>query len=262
MRYNLGISTCPNDTFMFHALLEGRVACDGVDLDIELMDVQQLNEGLARGAFRFSKASCYAAMLMRDRFEICSAGAALGYGVGPLVLARPGAADDLSHARILTPGSMTTANLLFTRYFPTAKEIRHVVFSDVMPALVRGDADYGVVIHEGRFTYQESGLSLVADLGALWEKEFSLPLPLGCIVADKTIPTEHRESFSVGVRRSIEYAYAHREETLATMKRYAQELSDDVVWQHVDLYVNAWSRDLGSEGRAAFEKFRSVAGVG
>lgn len=254
MRYKLGISTCPNDTFMFHALLERRVVCDGFDLDIELMDVQQLNEGLAKGIFHLSKASAYAAVRLVDRFEICPSGAALGYGVGPLVLCRPGAPEDISQARILTPGSMTTANLLFSRYFPSARNVSHIVFSEIMPALVQGTADYGVVIHEGRFTYRESGLSLIADLGVLWEKEFSLPLPLGCIVADRSLPQAHREAFSAAMRRSIEYGYAHRDDALITMRRYAQELSDDVIWQHVDLYVNRWSLDLGDDGRSAFQR--------
>ena len=258
MRYQLGISTCPNDTFMFHALLSGKVVCEGLDLDIQLMDVQQLNERLAQGELSFSKASCYAATLLEDRYALVPSGAALGYGVGPLLLARPGAAEDISLARVLAPGSMTTAFLLFQRYFPAARDISHTIFSDIMPALESGEADYGVVIHEGRFTYSTRGLSLVADLGALWEREFSLPLPLGCIVADRSLPQAHRDAFAVGVRKSIEFAYAHRDEALVTMRRYAQELSDDVIWQHVELYVNKWSLDLGAEGTAAFERFRGL----
>ncbi len=261
MRYKLGISTCPNDTFMFHALLEGRVKCDGFELDIELMDVQQLNERLAQGALNLSKASCYAAALLEERYEVVPAGAALGFRVGPLLLSRSGAVEDISRARVLAPGSMTTAFLLFQRYFPTASDISHAVFSEIMPALERGDADYGVVIHEGRFTYQERGLSLVADLGSLWEREFSLPLPLGCIVADRSLPQAHRESFAVGVRKSIEYAYAHRDEALVTMRRYAQELSDEVIWRHVDLYVNTWSLDLCADGSAALRQFRELVGA-
>lgn len=261
MRYKLGISTCPNDTFMFHALLEKRVKCEGFDLDIELMDVQQLNDGLAQGAFHFSKASCYAATLLTERFELVPSGAALGYGVGPLVLACRDAPTVLSTARVLTPGDTTTAFLLFKHFFPAARRIDHVIFSDIMPALERGEADYGVVIHEGRFTYQESGLSLVADLGALWEQKFSLPLPLGCIVADRRIPPEHRVAFGDAVRRSIEYGYAHRDETLATMRRYAQELADGVIWKHVDLYVNQWSLALGEEGEKAFRKFAELVAV-
>jgi 1,4-dihydroxy-6-naphthoate synthase len=260
MRYKLGISTCPNDTFMFHALLEKRVACDGFDLDIELMDVQQLNEGLARGAFHFSKASCFAATLLKERFEICPSGAALGYGVGPLVLAGKDAPSDMSTARVLTPGDKTTAFLLFQHFFPNASDVGHVVFSDIMPALEKGEADYGVVIHEGRFTYQQSGLSLVADLGELWEREFSLPLPLGCIVTDRSVPREHRAAFGEAVKRSIEYGYAHRAETLSTMRGYAQELADDVIWKHVELYVNQWSIDLGEEGTKAFRQFEELVG--
>ena len=259
MRYRLGISTCPNDTFMFHALLTGRVHCEGFDLDIELLDVQQLNEGLARGDYAFSKASCFGAMLLRERYELCGAGAALGYGVGPLVLARKGAPPLSAEAKVLAPGSMTTAWMLFRHFFPQATSISHVVFSEIMPALERGEADYGIVIHEGRFTYQESGLSLVADLGALWEEKYNVPLPLGCIVADRTLPMEHRKAVTSAIRRSIEYAYAHREETLPTMRRYAQELGDEVIWKHVELYVNEWSLDLGSKGGEAFAIFERVA---
>lgn len=252
MRYRLGISTCPNDTFMFHALLERRIRCDGFDLEIELLDVQQLNEGLARGDFAFSKASCYGATLMRERFEVCGAGAALGYGVGPLVLARRESPELNKYARVLAPGHMTTAFMLFRHFFPQASQVSHVVFSDIMPALQRCEADYGVVIHEGRFTYEENALVLLADLGALWEQAFDTPLPLGCIVADRTVAKQHREAFEVAVRRSIEYAYAHKEETLPTMRRYAQELDEAVIWKHVELYVNQWSLELGEEGRRAF----------
>lgn len=258
MRYKLGISTCPNDTFMFHAILTGRVKPAGFDLDIELMDVQQLNEGLSQGAFHFAKASCFAAALMRDRYERATSGAALGYGVGPLVLARKDAPVLDEHARVLTPGGMTTAYLLFRRFFPRAKSVRHVVFSEIMPALEQGDADYGVVIHEGRFTYEQHGLSLTADLGALWEREFSLPLPLGCIVADRALPAKHRAAFSRAVRESIEYGYAHKEETFSTMQRHAQELAESVIWQHVELYVNDWSIELGDEGGRAFECFERL----
>jgi 1,4-dihydroxy-6-naphthoate synthase len=258
MRYKLGISTCPNDTFMFHALLEKRVVCDGFELDIQLMDVQQLNEGLARGDFQFSKASCFAAASLKDRYELCPSGAALGYGVGPLVLARQGMPQEITDGRVLAPGNMTTAYLLFRHFFPNATSISNVVFSEIMPALERGEADYGVVIHEGRFTYQDSGLTLVADLGALWEREFSLPLPLGCIVADRSLSHKHRAAFSRAVRESIEYGYANKEEALRTMRRYALELEDDVIWKHVDLYVNQWSLDLGVEGERAFERFERL----
>jgi 1,4-dihydroxy-6-naphthoate synthase len=259
MRYKLGISTCPNDTFMFHALLERRVACEGFELEIELLDVQRLNEGLRRGEFAFSKASCFGAVQLQEQYEVCDSGAALGYGVGPLLLARKGAPPLAPSARVLSPGDMTTANMLFRHFFPEAVQASHVVFSEIMPSLESGEADYGIVIHEGRFTYQEKELSLIADLGELWERRYSVPLPLGCIVADRALPEAHRRAFNAAARASIEYAYAHRDETLPTMKRYAQELSDEVVWRHVDLYVNKWSLELGADGRQAFEIFRQVA---
>jgi 1,4-dihydroxy-6-naphthoate synthase len=145
--------------------------------------------------------------------------------------------------------------LLYRRFFPQAPKARNLIFSEVMPALKRGEADYGVVIHEGRFTYRDEGLELEADLGSLWEGSVKAPLPLGCIVAARRLPLEVRGAFSDCVRRSVEYAFAHREETLASMRRYAQELQDHVIWAHVDLYVNQWSLDLGEEGRRALRAF-------
>lgn len=255
MTYSLAISTCPNDTFMFHAILEGRIDLGDLDVSIELGDVQELNERVQRGELDFSKVSCFAAAVLAEQYEIVSAGAALGFGVGPLLLARPGAPALGAGARIICPGALTTAGLLFRRFFPHVPRAENRVFSEIMPALSRGEADYGVVIHEGRFTYQAMGLELVADLGALWEKEYRLPLPLGCVVASRKLPERVRHSFSELVRASVMYGFAHRAETLATMKRYAQELDEAVIWSHVDLYVNDWSVDLGSEGRRALEVF-------
>jgi len=255
MTYSFSISTCPNDTFMFHALLERRIDLSGVDISIELGDVQELNERVARGERDFSKVSCYAAALFADRYDVVPSGAALGFGVGPLLLARPGAPALRSAARILCPGALTTAGLLFRHFFPEAPVVENCVFSDIMPALVRGEADYGVVIHEGRFTYRSLGLELVADLGALWEVEFKLPLPLGCIVASRRLPEVVRRRFGELVRTSVHYGLTHRAETVVSMKRYAQELDESVMWSHVDLYVNDWSVDLGDEGRRALEVF-------
>jgi 1,4-dihydroxy-6-naphthoate synthase len=260
MRYRLGISTCPNDTFMFHALLEGKLDTAGLDLSIELFDVEQLNQGLRAGRFDFSKASAAAAIAMAARFEVCAAGAALGFGVGPLLLARPEAKPLSAETRVLCPGAMTTATLLMQHLFPQAVKVEHCVFSEIMPALKRGEADYGVVIHEGRFTYREHGLKLVADLGELWEQSEQLPLPLGVIVADRALPEEVRQRFGALVRRSIEYAHANRNETFATMRRFAQELDERVVWAHVDLYVNRWSLSLGDEGERALRALGRVAG--
>ncbi len=260
MNYTLGISTCPNDTFMFHALLERKLDTGGLDLTIELYDIQELNERLHRGQCHFSKASAAAAVAMSSRFEVCSAGAALGFGVGPLLLSRMNAKPPSADSVVLCPGATTTAYLLMRRLFPHATRIEHCVFSEIMPALERGEADYGVVIHEGRFTYRDHGLTLVADLGELWEHAEQLPLPLGVIVADRSLPEEVRAHFDDLVRSSVAYAFAHRHETLPTMKAHAQELDDRVVWAHVDLYVNQWSLALGEDGERALRALEGATG--
>lgn len=258
MRYRLALSTCPNDTFMFHALMSGRIGLRDLEFDLTLCDIQELNQGMDEGRFDFCKASAFAALQQADRFEVCDSGAALGYGVGPLLLRRAGAPALGEGARVLCPGRSTTAAALFRHFFPEQNVMHHVVFSEIMPALRAHEADYGVVIHEGRFTYQSFGLELVADLGSLWEEQYSLPLPLGCIVARKDLPMDVRRTFESLVRKSIEYGCQHREEALLTMKRYAQELSEDALWAHVDLYVNQWSLSLGEEGQEAFRALGRV----
>jgi 1,4-dihydroxy-6-naphthoate synthase len=255
MRYKAGLSTCPNDTFMFHGLLTGRIEVDGCDIEFELLDIQELNERVARGVFHFSKVSCFAAARLAEGYDRCPVGAALGYGVGPLLVGRPGHRVPIERARIFTPGRDTTAHLLLRAFYPGAQRVEHVVFSEIMPALQRGEVDYGVVIHEGRFTFKEMGLSLEADLGALWEERYQVPLPLGCLILDRRVPVADRLAFSEALRKSIEYGMAHRDEAIVSMRRYAQELSDDVLWRHVDLYVNRWSLELGDEGARAFQVF-------
>lgn len=261
MTYTLGISTCPNDIFMFHALLERKLDTGGLDLAIDLYDIQELNDRLRRGAHHFSKASAAAAVVMSSRFEVCSAGAALGFGVGPLLISGPNAKPLSAESVVLCPGLTTTAHLLLRKFFPQASQIEHRVFSEIMPALERGEADYGVVIHEGRFTYRDRGLTLVADLGELWERSERLPLPLGIILADRSLPEEVRAHFDGLVRRSVAHALAHRQETLPAMKAHAQELDDRVIWAHVDLYVNQWSLALGEDGERALRALEGTAGA-
>jgi 1,4-dihydroxy-6-naphthoate synthase len=258
MKLSLGISTCPNDTFMFHGILERRIDLRGFDVEVELRDIQELNRLATHQELDCAKVSCFAAAQLSDAYEISSSGAAVGFGVGPLLLKRPGAPELGPSARVLCPGDLTTAGLLYRRFFPGGPTAQNVVFSEIMPALTEGRADYGVVIHEGRFTFSDHGLELAADLGALWESTYGLPLPLGCLVISKRLPPEARLEFQKLVRSSIEYGLSNRAETLATMKRYAQELDDAVIWAHVDLYVNEWSVDTGREGRRALETFTSL----
>ena len=253
----LGISTCPNDTFAFHALMHGQIDTDGFDFKVELMDVEELNEGMAAGRFDVAKMSYHAMLLQAPQLRLLSAGSALGFGVGPVVLARAGfGADRPQTPRVLSPGKLTTAALLWELFLakkhPGAK-LDHVVFSDIMPALEQSNADLGICIHEGRFTWQESGLELAEDLGARWEAETKSPLPLGGIAAARSLDMETAQRLARVVRASVTWGMANREACLPTMARYAQEHTDEVLWSHVDLYVNAWTQDLGAKGRAAID---------
>jgi len=248
----LGISTCPNDTFAFHALLAGEVEPRGVRLAIELADVEELNRRALAGALDVSKVSFHAALAMAGDVVVLPTGSALGRGVGPLVLtggsARPVGSPE---ARVLCPGRWTTATLLWRLFHPTQPRVEQRVLSEIMPALRRGEADLGVCIHEGRFTWRQQGLGFVEDLGETWERETSAALPLGGIVARRALGRERIDAVQDAIARSLDWARAHRDACLASMRRHAQELDDDVLWSHVELYVNDETRELGSEGRAA-----------
>lgn len=246
-----GISTCPNDTFAFHALLTGAVRCEGFDVEFVLADVEELNERLASGELQLSKGSFALAIERSADLCVLASGAALGFGVGPVLLARESARPLDADSRVLAPGAHTTANLLFRLLHPGAPLPEQCVFSRIMPALANGAADYGVCIHEGRFTYAEHGLRLVEDLGASWEARTRSPLPLGGIFAHRRLGSEVLCAVSDAVGRSIDWARAHPDGALETMREHAQEQRDDVLWKHVELYVNDWTRELGDVGRAA-----------
>lgn len=250
-RIRLGISTCPNDTFAFHGLLTGRVDPRGLELEIELLDVEELNRGLFAGDFDVAKGSFHAGLLLAGELGVLPSGSALGFGVGPLLLSStPGARPDAG-ARVLCPGEHTTATLLYRLFHPDAASPEQAVFSEILPALARGEADFGVCIHEGRFTYADHGAHLVEDLGTRWERETGTPLPLGGILARRTLGERTLATVQQAVRDSLCYARDHREETLSTMRRHAVELEERVLWAHVDLYVNDWTLDLGAEGERA-----------
>jgi 1,4-dihydroxy-6-naphthoate synthase len=251
VKLRVGISPCPNDTFAFHAILERRIDMRGFELDVELADVQQLNDGLFGGRYDVAKASFHAALLLADRFVVLASGAALGYGVGPLLVAAgPGTAPS-PQSRVLCPGRTTTATLLYHCLYPHHGKITQAVFTDIGPALLRGDADLGVLIHEGRLTYQRDGLTLVEDLGTSFERLADAPVPLGGILADRTLPDGVAAEFASLLRESIAYGWANRDEALVTIRRHAQEMDESVIWPYVELYVNDHTVDLGPEGGRA-----------
>jgi 1,4-dihydroxy-6-naphthoate synthase len=251
-RIRLAISTCPNDTFAFHALMHRLVDWREVNYEIELMDIQELNDGIESGRFDVAKASFHAALRWTERLVVLPSGSALGFGVGPLLLAahandRPRLPDQLT----LCPGKDTTAALLFQLFYPQTTQVEQVVFSQVMPRLQQGTADFGVCIHEGRFTWEEAGLSLVEDLGTRWENETGCPLPLGGILAAKSLGANLLGRIQSTVRDSLEFAQSNPALVLTTMRQFAQEFDDEVLMKHVDLYVNQWTLDLGEVGQRA-----------
>lgn len=257
----LAISTCPNDTFAFHAILNGRIDLNGLEFDIRLLDINQLNSGLAAGEYDVAKASFNAAFKLASRYWILSCGAALGFGNGPVLLAREPKSQPTDDSQLtLCPGAETTASLLYQLFYGNTR-VEQVVFSQIMPMLHQGQADFGVCIHEGRFTYADAGLYLVQDLGALWEQQTHLPLPLGGILAAKHLPQATIRQVHNAIQMSIQYARRNRQETLPTMRRYAQELSDEVLFQHVDLYINDYTLDMGQTGRDALNALCPVGGT-
>ena len=248
----LGISTCPNDTFAFHGLLTRAVDWRGLDFRVELLDIQQLNDRLVAGSFEVAKTSFHAALLLANDYLVLPSGSALGFGVGPLLLAaRPGSPPLAAEQLTLCPGAQTTAALLFQLFHAGTTRVEQVVFSEIMPRLQQGTADFGVCIHEGRFTWQQQGLHLVEDLGSRWEAETSCPLPLGGIVASRGLPPTVLATVQQVIHDSLQFARADPAAALPTMRRYAQEFSDDVLQQHVELYVNDWTVNLGEVGRRA-----------
>jgi 1,4-dihydroxy-6-naphthoate synthase len=256
----LGISTCPNDTFAFHGLLTRAVDWRGLHFEVDLLDIEQLNERLLGGGFDVGKTSFHAALHLANDHVVLPSGSALGFGVGPLLLAAAaGTTPEKINQLTLCPGRHTTAALLFALFHPNTTRVEHALFSDIMPRLEGGEADFGVCIHEGRFTWQQRGLGLVEDLGTRWEQETGCPLPLGGIVASGRLPDETIATVQQVIQDSLRFALADRQAALPTMRRYAQEFDDRVLMQHVELYVNAWTLDLGVEGARALDELSTRA---
>ena len=251
MRLKLHISPCPNDTFMFDALVNGRIDTGSLRFEVEYHDIEELNRGAGLGRADISKISCAVLPAIAEHYALLDSGAALGRGNGPLLVRRAG--DTRPIRRVAVPGLHTTANALMGKLFPEIEERTPLLFSRIAAAVERGDFDAGVLIHEGRFVYRERELELVADLGQLWEHRTALPLPLGGIAARRSLPDEVRHEAERLLRTSIEYAFTHPEASRTYIKQHAQELDDKVIDAHIALFVNGYSLSLGDEGRRAIE---------
>ncbi|MDR1857572.1 MAG: 1,4-dihydroxy-6-naphthoate synthase [Desulfovibrio sp.] len=247
----LGLSPCPNDTFIFHALLSGLVPSP-VPLRPYFADVEDLNARVRQGSLPISKISLGVVPAIMDRYALLSSGAALGWGCGPLVVARRALApEDMATLPVAIPGIWTTANLLLSLHGGFGGPRVPMLFSDIMPAIVRGEVEVGVVIHEGRFTYAEKGLVKVLDMGEWWEGRFHCPLPLGAIVVRRDVPKALARALQAAIRASLRHARAHPEDGKAFIAGHAQELDEGVIRAHIETFVTDFSLDLGVQGRDA-----------
>jgi 1,4-dihydroxy-6-naphthoate synthase len=251
---SLGYSPCPNDTFIFYALTHGKVKLPDHKIIERLEDVETLNQLALEGLLDLTKISYHALGHLRDQYALLHSGGALGRGCGPLVISRD-KTDMLAlrGKKIAIPGQLTTANLLLQLYGEGYEDLLIVPFEQIMPCLMRGEADAGVIIHESRFTYRDVGFHEVLDLGAWWESDSGLPIPLGGILARRDLGAEAIKQADKAIRASLEYAYQHPREPKDYIKHHAQELDDEVIDSHIELYVNDFSLGLGDEGIAAVE---------
>lgn len=249
----LGISPCPNDTYIFHALIEGLVPAPCA-LELHMADVEELNALVRVGTLDISKISTGFVPHIADEYALLSAGGALGWGCGPLVVAKkPMDAEALRHARVAIPGRMTTANLLLDLHGSFQGERVEMLFDAVMPAVLQGEVDCGLIIHEGRFTYPQYGLVRVFDTGSWWEQHFAVPLPLGVIVARRDVDPALALAVQQSIAASVAYARAHPEACADFVRLHAQEMDPHVTRQHIATFVTDFSLDLGAAGRAAVE---------
>ena len=256
MTLTLAYSPCPNDCFMFDAMVHGRIDTEGLDFDVRLLDIDALNTAAFAGEFDATKLSFHAYAYCADRYVLLDAGSALGNNCGPLLISKrdiPRAEVAAGGVRIAIPGRFTTANFLCGLAFPQAQDKTPMIFSDIEPAVLEGRFDAGVIIHENRFTYEAKGLKKIIDLGEFWEDETGAPIPLGGIVVRRGLGGDVKAVLNRVMRRSVEYAFAHRAASLPYVRAHAQEMSDEVMYKHIDLYVNEYSVELGSEGRRAIE---------
>lgn len=259
MKLRLNISPCPNDTFMFEAMLSHRINTEGLEFDVCFADIEQLNSMAKDSVADVSKISCATLPQIYKHYAVLDSGSALGRGNGPLLVSRAEISVDNPELRIAVPGMNTTANMLMDKLFGQLKNRQPVLFSQIAEVVSRGEFDAGVLIHEGRFTYAAHGLKLVADLGERWESVSGLPLALGSIVVSRSLETDVQKRVERVLRRSVEYALEHPDDSLEFVRSHAQEMSVDVMRSHIALFVNEFSVALGIDGRRALTELTGLS---
>lgn len=254
---SIGYSPCPNDTFIFYGLTHGKIDLPGIELAAPVLeDVETLNGWALEHRLDVTKLSYHALGHVLDEYCVLSSGSALGRGCGPLLVARsPLDLGTPERYRIAIPGRLTTAALLFRLFLPGCTELVEMRFDTIMAAVQQGQVDAGVIIHESRFTYRQEGLICLQDLGRWWEQDTGYPIPLGCIAARRSLGRERIAAIDQAIRASIDWAFAHPEQCLPYIREHAQELEERVIQDHIGLYVNDFSRELGPAGMAAIAAF-------
>lgn len=269
MKLTLGFSPCPNDTFIFDALIHHKIDTEGLEFDVQYQDVETLNQQAFSGTLDITKLSYHAFAYAAKDYELLDAGSALGFGVGPLLIAKDeklaarlqaildGKAElstEDSKLRVGIPGKYTTANFLLGLALPALQDKIALVFSDIEQALLEERIDLGLIIHENRFTYQDKGLHKVVDLGDYWERTTGSPIPLGGIVIKRSLDPQLKLRVNELIRKSVQYAFAHPKSSVDYVRSHAQEMEEEVMYKHIELYVNRYSENLGDEGRRAIQQ--------
>ena len=256
----LGYSPCPNDTFIFDAMIHHKVDTEGLDFDVLLADVEELNKKAARQLLDVTKVSYHAYAKIADNYCLLDAGSALGKNNGPLLISKHKIyPDEVSNVKIAIPGFNTTANLLLSIAYPGAKNKKEYLFSDIEEVVLSGEADAGLIIHENRFTYEKKGLQKIIDLGEYWEKETNLPIPLGGIAIKRDMDKKLQFKINRILRKSVEYAFENPKSAYPYIKKHAQEMDEEVMYKHIELYVNNYTLDLGNDGKEAIKSLYEKA---
>ncbi len=254
MKLSLGYSPCPNDCFIFDALLHKKIDTEGIEVEVQLEDVETLNRKALKGELDITKLSFHAYAYVMQHYILLRAGSALGFNCGPLLVENgQWKGDHLENMRVAIPGKMTTANFLLSLAYPQLKNRTEYVFSDIEDAVLRGEVDAGLIIHENRFTYEQKGLKKVQDLGEFWDSLIHAPIPLGGIVIKRNLDPELQQKVNRLIRKSVEYAFANPQSSMPYVKEHAQAMSEEVMKKHIALYVNDFSVDLGQKGIEAVE---------
>ena len=254
MKLTLGFSPCPNDTFMFDALVHDKIDTEGLEFEIVMEDVEALNQRALQQDLDVTKLSYHAFLYCVQDYSLLNSGSALGRNCGPLLIQQRGNAPLTADSKIAIPGKKTTANLLLSIAFPYLQNKLEMLFSDIEQAVTDGEVDAGLIIHENRFTYQKKGLEKILDLGEFWETETGLPIPLGGIVVKRDLPLEVQQKVQRVLKRSVQFAFDHPKSSREYIRCHAQEMDEQVMYEHIKIYVSDFSLDLGIEGKQAVEE--------